>query len=396
MVIAMPLFPDSIAPASAQEQREKRRNLFDFLFGGALRDRQAEPPAKQRAPRQSRRATTSSRSGGSSSRAAATPQPPPEASVAKLDNARVVLVVGDFLAGGLSEGLEAAYAESPGVRVVNRSSGSSGFVRDDYYDWNAEIATILDETSPTLVVVMIGSNDRQQMVVDGKRETPRSDAWLQEYEKRVERFAGILEERGIPLIWTGLPAFKLSSMTSDMLAFNDIYKTSAEAAGGSFVDIWEGFVDENGAFVFSGPDMNGQPARLRGSDGINLTRAGKRKIAFYVEKPLNKLLGQAISPDIGELGMESLPDLVLHPEKAAPVDRTLPISLADPALDGGTELLGAVVRPTGEAQPDAETALPVDQAPRPGRADDFSASGFTRDRTGSVAREPVRDAPALR
>ncbi|WP_157188344.1 DUF459 domain-containing protein [Nitratireductor pacificus] len=392
----MPLFPDSIAPASAQEQREKRRNLFDFLFGGALRDRQAEPPAKQRAPRQSRRATTSSRSGGSSSRAAATPQPPPEASVAKLDNARVVLVVGDFLAGGLSEGLEAAYAESPGVRVVNRSSGSSGFVRDDYYDWNAEIATILDETSPTLVVVMIGSNDRQQMVVDGKRETPRSDAWLQEYEKRVERFAGILEERGIPLIWTGLPAFKLSSMTSDMLAFNDIYKTSAEAAGGSFVDIWEGFVDENGAFVFSGPDMNGQPARLRGSDGINLTRAGKRKIAFYVEKPLNKLLGQAISPDIGELGMESLPDLVLHPEKAAPVDRTLPISLADPALDGGTELLGAVVRPTGEAQPDAETALPVDQAPRPGRADDFSASGFTRDRTGSVAREPVRDAPALR
>ena len=71
-----------------------------------------------------------------------------------------------------------------------------------------------------------------------------------------------------------------------MLAFNDIYRTAAESAGGEFVDIWDGFVDENGAFVDNGPDMNGQPVRLRGADGINLSKAGKRKIAFYAEKPL--------------------------------------------------------------------------------------------------------------
>ena len=46
----------------------------------------------------------------------------------------------------------------------------------------------------------------------------------------------------------------------------------------------------------NGPDMNGQPVRLRGSDGISLSKAGKRKVAFYVEKPLNKLLGSETVP----------------------------------------------------------------------------------------------------
>ena len=32
--------------------------------------------------------------------------------------------------------------------------------------------------------------------------------------------------------------------------------------------------------------MNGQPVRLRSDDGINLSKAGKRKVAFYAEKPL--------------------------------------------------------------------------------------------------------------
>lgn len=356
--------------AEAQDyQREKRRGLFDLLFGGALRQREPQKPAtRQRSAPRKQQGTQRRRSAAPS----APRQQPPSPEVEKLDNARVVLVVGDFLAGGLAEGLTTAYAESPGVRVINRSNGSSGFVRDDYYDWNGEIAGILDDVSPAVVVMMIGSNDRQQLIVDGKREAPRSEAWVAEYTQRVATFAAAVEDRQIPLVWSGLPSFKSSSMSSDMLAFNDIYKTAVEAIDGSFVDIWDGFVDENGGFVFTGPDMNGQPVRLRGSDGINLTRAGKRKVAFYVEKPLNKLLGEAVSPDIGELGMESLPALVLHPENPAPVNRTIPISLSDPALDGGLELMGAVVKPIERQERIESRERHRETATPPGRADNFS------------------------
>ena len=69
-------------------------------------------------------------------------------------------------------------------------------------------------------------------------------------------------------------------MTDDMLAFNDVYHAAAQDTGGEFVDIWEGFVDENGAFVSTGPDVNGQPVRLRTDDGINMTIGGKRKLVI--------------------------------------------------------------------------------------------------------------------
>lgn len=71
-----------------------------------------------------------------------------------------------------------------------------------------------------------------------------------------------------------------------MLAFNEMYRATATTAGAEFIDIWDGFIDENGAFVSSGPDINGQPARLRANDGINFTAAGRRKLAFYAESRL--------------------------------------------------------------------------------------------------------------
>src|SRR5690606_5029399 len=98
-----------------------------------------------------------------------------------------------------------------------------------------------------------------------------TEPWLKEYEARAANLAKAVRARGLPLVWVGLPPFKSGSMSADMLAFNDIYRSVSEEAGGEFVDIWDGFVDENGAYAEIGPDINGQRVRLRGSDGINMT-----------------------------------------------------------------------------------------------------------------------------
>lgn len=326
----------------------------------------------------------------------AAPAPQEVERVDKLDNARKVLVVGDFLAGGLADGLQAAFADLPGVIVVDRSNGSSGFVRDDYYDWPGQISGILEEEEPAIVVVMIGSNDRQQIRTDAGRLAVRSEDWDKEYNARITAFATELKNASVPYVWVGMPSFKLSSMTADMLAFNDFYKTVAVANGGEFVDIWNGFVDENGNFITTGPDINGQVVRLRGSDGINLTRAGRRKVAFYAEKPLKKLLGRAADPNIGTLTPEMLPTLSLDPVPLQmKIDRTAPISLTDPDLDGGDELLGRV--------PEPAVALPEDPSPvqrltlegvapesEPGRADDFRRPAPTSATLSPVTAPPPR------
>ena len=387
LVIAVPSYSP---PAAAQE----RRNLLDMLFGGFgggrdryeryerprryERDERYERPRRynrrdrsviEMPPRRQRDRSTIRAATPRPSRPAAPPKPAP---VAKLENARKILVVGDFLAGGLADELKTAFEASPDVAVDDRNSGSSGLVREDHYDWPAELPKLIGEIKPAIVVVMVGANDRQQMTVGSTTEKFRTEAWFKEYEERVSRLAGIASARKLPLLWVGLPSFQSPSMMADAVKLNGIYRDQVEKAGGEFVDIWDGFVDEEGKFIVTGSDMNGQQARLRGSDGINFTTAGKRKLAFYVEKFARRHLGEMTDPDIAALDASNLPALATLPPAANAVP-TQPISLADPDLDGGSALLGAGQPPVTLVQSPRDLLVKRGElAPAPtGRIDDY-------------------------
>ncbi|MGJ7039122.1 SGNH/GDSL hydrolase family protein [Shinella sp. BE166] len=325
-------------PAGAQERRE-RKTILELLFGTPKRKEVVREP-------QVKKPRTANRKKKQTTTVATKPEP---AAIEKLPDAKVVLVVGDFIAGSLGEGLIAAFEATPGIVVERRTNGSSGIVREDYYNWPTSLPTLITETKPALIVVSMGANDRQQMTVGGEKEKFRSEAWTKEYEARVGRLATLARNGGKPMMWIGMPAFQSSAMTADMTTLNNIYRAGVEKAGGEFVDIWDGFVDENGKFVISGSDINGQQVRLRGSDGINFTKAGKRKLAFYVEKEIRRVLGDAAADGPGLQG--DLKDLVVTaPAEDTEITKTQPISLADPALDGGTALLGgAVIKGNGKS-----------------------------------------------
>jgi len=363
----------ALAPAhvaEAQEQRYQRRSILDFFLGRRYLDDAPQAPDVQQPRRQQRKRPPQPKAVVNTRTAPPLRTVEEEPAVQKLGDARTILIVGDFLASGLGDGLTAAFETSPGVVVEARGNVSSGLVRDDYYDWPEQLPKMIDELKPAMVVVMIGANDRQQMVTDTAKEKFRTDGWFTEYRRRVLSFGKEVTGRKIPLLWVGLPAFESDSMTADAVQMNQLYRNQVESIGGEFVDIWDGFVDENGNFIVTGSDVNGQQVRLRTSDGINLTQAGRRKLAFYVEKPARRLLGTQASPDLVRLDSSNLPGLGL-PDN--PVEHTVPISLSDPNLDGGAELLGA--RPPPMALTRSPRDLLVEQgemtpAP-PGRVDDY-------------------------
>jgi hypothetical protein len=378
-----------LIPATAHAQESERIGLLNRLFGQREVQRVEQAPAIIKRPVVKER-QRKKRPARAPVEGAAAPQ---AAEVSKRSDARTVLVIGDFLAGGLAEGLTTALTENAGVKVVDRSSGSSGFVRLDFHNWATEIDQLITSERPAAVIVMIGANDRQQMTIGGEREAVRSEAWNKEYARRADDLAKAVAARKVPLLWVGAPPFKSSKMMLDMMAFNEVYRTAATAAGGEYIDIWDGFVDENGAYIANGPDLNGQPARLRANDGINLARPGKRKIAFFAEKPLYKVLGQdpvapgsavasAIRPAYrmyGPFGPSELPepadlDVVVDPNEVGPIDPARPVALRTPGLDGGVELLGAVTMTRTESQTPAERLVVEGFAPAPplGRADQSS------------------------
>ncbi|HEV7255030.1 MAG TPA: SGNH family hydrolase [Mesorhizobium sp.] len=355
------------APAVAQESGSEGNFLLLRQLFRVPGERRVERPAKQK-PAAARARKKKPRKKPKAPAASVVRQAPPEPARTKNADARTVLVVGDFLAGSLAEGLEQALSEDLTIKVVSRSEGDSGLVRDDVVNWPARVGELIDEEKPVAVVAMLGSNDRQAMRVDGASAAPRSPEWTAAYRERARSLGEAAAQRGVPLLWVGLPSFKFSKMSADILAFNDLYRQAAESTGGEFIDIWEGFVDETGAFTATGPDVNGQPARLRGSDGINMTSAGKRKLAFYVEKPLQKLLNASEAEAVAALPSPAAAPFIGPPlPPSGPVNRTQPIALNAPRA-GETELLSvaqpAAAAPAGAQEPVA-VPPPAPQPPEP-------------------------------
>ena len=348
--IAAAFILQTVVPLPAHAQERRSPSILEFF--GIRQSKQRViilKPAKPARKKLSNAAKSPGRKKPAAGIAAATPDTPaiPE----KVPDAKTVLVVGDFMAGGLSEGLDIAFEREAGIRIVDKSSGSSGFVRDDVFNWPQSLSGLIAETKPSVLVAMIGTNDRQQMSVNGVREATASEPWNTEYDRRVSAFADAAKASGVPLVWVGLPPFKQQTMSTGILAFNDLYRKKAESISGSFVDIWDGFLDDQGMFTINGVDHTGQPAKLRSSDGINLTKAGRRKVAFFAEKPIRVALGALPqqTPISALTGPFALPGPVRPvAAKRESITSVPPISMFDPAFDGGSELLGG---PSSPAQP---------------------------------------------
>jgi uncharacterized protein len=406
IVVGLSSYPAS--QAYAQERVQRSRSILEF-FG--IRRAEPERPRQviKKRPRkpviakvQSRKkpkvkARTFARNPGRASAAATVAAPlllgAPEADtgpVEKSATAKQVLVIGDFMAGAVAEGLVEAFEDNANVVILDRANGSSGLARDDFYNWPQNSGSLIAELKPSVVVVMLGINDRQQLRVGDERESVGTPAWNNEYTTRVVALADALKAGAVPVIWVGQPALRSTQMTASMIAFNDLYRKNTERIGGSFVDIWDGFVDEAGVFQQSGPDMNGLPARLRGSDGISLSKAGKRKAAFFIEKPLNQILGVTQSAPVAALPAPTAAGFI-GPILPTPVviTRTEPMGINDPELDGGAELLGADLDAVGgQATPRGAVSNPLSAAPKPGRVNDFrwrDDGQTTTDDTANVA-----------
>jgi len=355
-------------PAGAQSQRPAPPpgggpfGFFDLLFG----PRPSGPPPERRRPPpvESRR----------SSRPAEPPVAVAEVTP-KDENARKILVVGDFVAGGLAWGLGQRFAEEPKISVIDKSNNASGIVRDDYYDWQAALPDLLNSIKPDIVVMVIGSNDRQAIRLGKQRVAPHSESWEKTYTERVEEMTGTLKVFGRPFFWVSAPPMRASSASRDMAYINGFYKPVVTAAGGVFIDIWNGFTGENGAYTSSGPDVDGQLRALRTSDGINFTRAGRLKLAFYVEREIRKHTGVGTGAVDLLASASQTTQIEIAPDgtklRVGPV-----ISLNDPLPGASRALLGAEGNETkemGEDTPQYSLVVKGEALePVAGRADDFT------------------------
>ena len=313
--------------------------------------------------------------------------------------AETVVVIGDLFAEWLAYGLEQVFAETPQIGIVRKVKSDLGLVRDDARldasEWTQAIKDLLPATEKAnAIVVMLGVNDRSSLrertppakeasspsdnnhpapAGAGAQRAPPSasfefhtDKWAELYSKRIDDMIAALQTRGVPIIWVGLPAIRGSKSTTDMSYLDELYRARADKAGIAYVDIWDGFVDDQGRYVQDGPDFEGQTRRLRTYDGVYFTKAGAEKLGHYVEHDLRRLLSSHV-----------LPVALPGPEEQSPakdaVGPVLPLNAIGSEKSG--ELLGAAKQPAERvADPLATRVLNRGEAivAPSGRADDFS------------------------
>jgi uncharacterized protein len=124
----------------------------------------------------------------------------------------------------------------------------------------------------------------------------REERWVELYNKKIEEMIGVLKSKGVPVLWVGLPVVRGPKATADTLFLDSLYRGAAGKAGITYVDVWDGFVDEAGRFLQKGPDFEGQIRQLRSYDGVYFTKAGARKLAHYVEREITRLLAARSAP----------------------------------------------------------------------------------------------------
>jgi len=216
----------------------------------------------------------------------------------------------------------------------------------------------------------------------------RDDRWVELYTKKIEEMIGVLKSKGVPVIWVGLPAVRGPKGTADTLFLDSLYRDVAGKAGITYVDVWDGFVDEGGRFMQKGPDFEGQPRSLRAPDGVYFTRAGARKLAHYVEREITRALAGRSAPI--ELPSEpATPDANAVPGQPAPRPIAGPILPLVASSVGTDQLLGGPgSRPASVDALAARTLVKGEPLiPPAGRADDFV---WPR---REVGREPAKEPP---
>jgi uncharacterized protein len=366
-----------------------------------------------------------------------------------------VIVIGDSMADWLGYGLDELYADQPEIGVERKIRTASGLIRyeakNETLDWPQAIKDALANDKPNAIVVMLGLNDRLPLrdktpppanpkrpseppptanqaanqapaqppqdktaapvdseappqaaaQPDTQRPVPggsyefHTDPWATLYAKRIDDMIAMLKSKGAPIVWVGLPAIRGTKSTSDLAYLDELYRERAEKAGIAYVDIWDGFVDDQGRYAVQGPDFEGQIRRLRTADGVHFTKAGAVKLASYVDRELRRVMSTHLAP------------VALPAPEAAPKSGTLGarpdvgpvLPLSANAAESGGDLVGAGSRTAAPiADPTAAKVLDRgDPLPAPtGRADDFSwpRPGPSASAAPEIAPQPAALTPA--
>ncbi len=205
-------------------------------------------------------------------------------------------VIGDEFGEGMHAGLNDALGSDPRLEIERKPVWLSGLTRPNSVDELKEIGRAISNDKPNIAVVMFGSLDRwSYRAPNGQRYAVGSTEWRNIYAQRMDQLIRDLKTARVAIYWVGLPIMRRSEANEAAQIQNEVFRERAYLGGVRFVDVYQGFADEQGEYSPYGPDLAGKNRLLRDSDGMHMTDAGYQKLAHFVEQAIKRDLTRAKS-----------------------------------------------------------------------------------------------------
>ncbi len=196
-----------------------------------------------------------------------------------------VAIYGDSHAGGFGPYLQRLLDETGIVETTLTYKVSSGLVRDDFYDWPAELPAIVEADDPDIAVVAWGGNDGQGMTIDGTAYPLRSETWAEVYAQRVTQVLDILTSSGARVVWVGLANAPDPEFSARLEVVRDVTRAAIEAypVPIAYVDTWARFSGLSGGYAEYVIDpRDGVGKDVRASDGNHLNPTGAEILSLDI------------------------------------------------------------------------------------------------------------------
>jgi len=207
-----------------------------------------------------------------------------------------ILEIGDSLGADLGEGLRLQLEKSPLITLVVKTTVAAGLTNSWFYNWPRHLRNFLHQYHPQSLIVFLGANDEQAMVVNGHAAPFDTRAWRSKYASNV---LSVMKEAAAVhcvVLWVGMPIMDPFGYRQKMQIINSIFSTMAlKNPGATFLSTWKFMSDAKGNFQFSG-HVNGKVQAIRSPDGIHLTYMGQNLLATYVVTQLGLDYGLPLKP----------------------------------------------------------------------------------------------------
>jgi hypothetical protein len=165
-----------------------------------------------------------------------------------------------------------------------------------FYNWPRHLKIFLSQYHPDLVIVCVGGDDQQGLVVNGHAYGFGTPQWLARYRALVREVDTVITLAGSYVLWVGLPVMQPPIYSRGSAQLNAIYRSvAASVPGVSFLASWDEFANARGRYEGSAV-VNHASSVLRAPDGIHFSYVGENVFATFVATAIASLYHVRVSP----------------------------------------------------------------------------------------------------